>query len=489
MAKTVLVFDFGASSARAMLCGFDGSSITLKEIHRFENNLIMENDKLCWDFEYLFSEVKNALSLAVFNGGFDAISIDSWGVDYGLINRGGELMSSPVHYRDKRTALVFEAMKEVVSFDELYSRTGIYPNRINTVFQLYFQTVYEKNTMFSADKMLMIPDLLAYYLTGEMKTEFTNATTTQLVNTVSRDWDYELIDKLGIPKRIFCPIIQPGEEYGLLCPSLAAELKIEQVPVIAAPSHDTASAIVSVPSVTKDFVFLSSGTWTLFGTELDRPIANDEAFALGLSNEGGFDRKTELLKNIMGLWLIQESRRQWLKDGQKYSFAELEELAAVVEPFKCVINPNHDSFSTPGNIPEKIKSFCIKTGQPCPENAGEVVRCIYESLALEYLRTFRDIRKLTGKDYERVYIIGGGARDSMLCQLTASALGAEVVAGPVEATSLGNAISALISLGEIPGTEQGRRIIANSDLVRRYSPTDTRSFLEKLPDYLAICRR
>ncbi len=486
MSKTILVFDFGASSARAMLCKYDGEKISLEEIHRFENRPITENGHLRWDIDELWEQMKIGISFGVFNGGFDAISIDTWGVDFGLIGKDGQLLEKPVHYRDERTEGMPEEVYEKYSAKELFMQSGIQPMNINTIFQLHYLAQHEKNSIFRAEKLLMMPDLFAYLLTGEARNEYTEATTSQLIDCKARGWNVKLIEALELPKRIFCPIIQPGEVYGTLKPELCEEFRIEPVPVYACCSHDTASAVMAVPTTDEHFAFLSCGTWTLFGTELRHAVVTEEALETGLTNEGGYGGTTTLLKNIMGLWLIQETRRYYKKQGEEYSFADLERMAEQCEPFVSFIDPNDPLFASPEDMPLKIQEFCRRTSQPVPETPGEIMRCIYQSLACEFALTLKKISRLTGFDYKRVHMIGGGTKDKLLCRLTAQATGLTAVAGPVEATALGNGICTLVASGEIESLSRAREIIISSGLTVSYEPDGHEKWLPALERYAKL---
>ena len=486
MSRTILVFDFGASSARAMLCRYNGGRLSLEEIHRFPNNPVTEDGHLRWDFDELWEQMKIGISFGVFNGGFDAISIDTWGVDFGLIDRNGELIGKPVHYRDERTEGMPEEVYAKYPERELFMKSGIQPMNINTIFQLHYLNNYEQNTMFRAEKLLMMPDLFAYMLTGKVRAEFTEATTSQLIDCKAKGWNLRLIEALELPKRIFAPIIQPGDVYGMLKQELCEEFRIEPVPVIACCSHDTASAVMAVPSLDERFAFLSCGTWTLFGTELRHPIVTPEALETGLTNEGGYGGTTTLLKNIMGLWLIQETRRYYEKQGEQYSFADLERMAEESEPFVSFIDPNDQLFAAPDDMPLKIQEFCRRTSQPVPETVGEIMRTIYQSLACEFALTLGKISKLTGYEYSKVHMIGGGTKDKLLCRLTAEATGLPAVAGPIEATALGNGICSLISLGEIKDLRTAREIIISSGLTVTYEPTEHEKWLSALEKYSAV---
>lgn len=490
MSKTVLVFDFGASSARAMLCRVRDGGFELEEIHRFPNVPVTENGHLRWDIDELWEQMKIAISFGVFNGGFDAISVDTWGVDFGLIGQDGNLLEKPVHYRDNRTEGMVEEVCSRIPEEKLFEQSGIQSMNINTLFQLHYLVKHEKNTIFRAEKMLMMPDLFAYFLTGECRSEFTEATTTQLIDQKARGWNLQLIEAIGIPKRIFAPLIQPGERYGDLKQELAEEFRMEPVPVYACASHDTASAVMAVPTEEEHFAFLSCGTWTLFGTELRRPLVSEKALKMGLTNEAGSSGTTTLLKNIMGLWLIQETRR-WYNSAQcsGYSFADLEAMARESEPFVSFIDPNAPDFAAPDDMPLKIQEYCRRTAQPVPETPGQIMRCIYQSLACEFALTLGEISELTGHTFREINMIGGGTKDKLLCQLTSDAAGIPAVAGPTEATALGNAISTLIALGEISDVSAARRMIINSGLTQKFQPQEHEKWLKPLERYRKLTRK
>lgn len=476
--KKVLVFDFGASSARAMLCCYNGKRIVSHEIHRFANKPVTVLGKLCWDIDNLFKEVKKAISKA---GDFDAVSVDTWGVDFALMNKTGEFVEKPVHYRDERTKGVPEKVWEIIGEKELYKRTGIQFMRFNTIYQLYSVKTEAPELFELADHLLMMPDVICNYLTGEFKNEYTEATTTQLINPVTRDWDWELIDRLGFPQKLFGEIIKPGDVYGYLKPEFCGK----EVPVIAAPSHDTASAVVAIPAEEKDFAFISCGTWTLFGTELEKAIPTEEAMAYGLTNEGGYGNTTTFLKNIMGMWLIQECKRYYQEKGDMFTYDQLEVFAKSAVSVGAFINPNAEDFAEPGNMPEKIQRYCERTGQPVPKSVGQILRVIYESLSLEFARTLNGIEKITGKTYPTVYMFGGGSKDALLCRLTANATGRTVCAGPSEATAEGNSISALIKLGEIADVPAARSIMRNSGCTKIYEPDGMDDRAERLDKYIS----
>lgn len=486
MTKRVLAFDFGASSGRAIIGCFDGDKITLEEVHRFSNDPVSVGGTVYWDVLRLFYEIKQGIIKAKIAGGFDSIGIDTWGVDFGLIDSEGKLMENPVHYRDARTAgLVDEAFKTMPK-EKLYGITGIQFMELNTLFQLISLKKYRPWMLERADKMLFMPDLFGYMLTGKMCAEYSIASTSQLIDLDKRTWSKEILDAFGIKESVFAPLVQPGTVLGELSKEVCEECGVDPVPVISVCGHDTQSAITSVPCEDGDFAFLSSGTWSLFGTELDKPIVNETSMNINITNEGGFDGSTGFLKNIIGLWLIQESRRQWKREGKEYSYADLEKLALAAEPFKCFIDPDAPEFVPHGNIPERVREFCRKTGQYVPETVGEIMRCIYESLAMKYRLTFEKLRECTERDYPVIHVIGGGTKDGLLCQMTANSCDRTVKAGPIEATVMGNVAVQLMSNGSVENIGQARKIIAESSELKTFEPKDTDKWAEAYEDFLKI---
>lgn len=486
MTKRVLAFDFGASSGRAIIGCFDGDKITLEEVHRFSNDPVSVGGTVYWDVLRLFYEIKQGIIKAKIAGGFDSIGIDTWGVDFGLIDSEGKLMENPVHYRDARTAgLVDEAFKTMPK-EKLYGITGIQFMELNTLFQLISLKEYRPWMLERADKMLFMPDLFGYMLTGKMCAEYSIASTSQLIDLDKRTWSKEILDAFGIKESVFAPLVQPGTVLGELSKEICEECGVDPVPVISVCGHDTQSAITSVPCEDGDFAFLSSGTWSLFGTELDKPIVNETSMNINITNEGGFDGSTGFLKNIIGLWLIQESRRQWKREGKEYSYADLEKLALAAEPFKCFIDPDAPEFVPHGNIPERVREFCRKTGQYVSETVGEIMRCIYESLAMKYRLTFEKLRECTERDYPVIHVIGGGTKDGLLCQMTANSCDRTVKAGPIEATVMGNVAVQLMSDGSVKNIGQARKIVAESSELKTFEPKDTDKWAEAYEDFLKI---
>lgn len=486
MTKRVLAFDFGASSGRAIIGCFDGDKITLEEVHRFSNDPVSVGGTVYWDVLRLFYEIKQGIIKAKIEGGFDSIGIDTWGVDFGLIDSEGKLMENPVHYRDARTAgLVDEAFKTMPK-EKLYGITGIQFMELNTLFQLISLKKYRPWMLERADKILFMPDLFGYMLTGKMCAEYSIASTSQLIDLDKRTWSKEILDAFGIKESVFAPLVQPGTVLGELSKEICEECGVDPVPVISVCGHDTQSAITSVPCEDGEFAFLSSGTWSLFGTELDKPIVNETSMNINITNEGGFDGSTGFLKNIIGLWLIQESRRQWKREGKEYSYADLEKLALAAEPFKCFIDPDAPEFVPHGNIPERVREFCRKTGQYVPETVGEIMRCIYESLAMKYRLTFEKLRECTERDYPVIHVIGGGTKDGLLCQMTANSCDRTVKAGPIEATVMGNVAVQLMSNGSVKNIGQARKIVAESSELKTFEPKDTDKWAGAYEDFLKV---
>jgi len=462
--KKVLAIDFGASSGRAILGSFDGKKIELTEVHRFSNDPNYENGELRWNAEALFNEIKIGIKKAAEISDFDTIAIDTWGVDYGAIDKDGNLIANPFNYRDSRTDNITEKAFKIIPEKELYSLTGIQVMNFNTLFQLLAEKDLTK-----MDKFLFMPDLFSYMLTGKQYAESTIASTSHMFDQKKCDWKWEVIDRFGYPRSIFPEIVKAGTVVGTMKEDLAKELGVTPKEVVAIAGHDTASAVAAVPSRDKDFIFISCGTWSLFGTVTDEPVISEKSNKYNITNEYGFGGKTRFLRNIIGLWLIQETRRQFKRDGKEYSYGDMEELALKSEPFKYFIDPDDQSFVAPGDMPGRIREYCEKTGQGTPQTDGEIIRCIYESIALKYRNSFAKIADCTGKEYHSIHMVGGGTKDKLLCQMTANSTGAKVIAGPIEATALGNVAVQLYAKGEISDLTD---VIMNSAEITEYAPTD-----------------
>ena len=464
----VLVFDFGASSARAILVETDGKNLKTEEIHRFPNNPITVDDTLYWDIDTLLAEVKTAVEKAD-PYGFEAVSIDTWGVDFAIVDDEGNFIEKPVHYRDKRTAAVIDEVNNIFGGEEeLYKKTGIQSAWFNTIYQLYALKKARPESLEGNAHFLMMPDLIANYLTGALRNEYAEATTSGMLNPKTKEWDKDILEKLGINPDIFCPMINSGEIYGFLKPGFSRRRM--NIPVVAVPSHDTAAAVAAVPAEEDEFLFISTGTWALFGTELKTAVISEESYKAGLTNEGGHSGTITFLKNIMGMWLFQEIRRDFKEKGVPLSFSEMELLARSASPSVSFINPNDESFSQPGNMPEKIHEYIRRTCQQELAGISALLRCVYDSLAAEFSRTLDDIEKITGRTYPAVYMFGGGTKDSLICQLTADKTGRRVIAGPTEATSIGNALCAFVGSGAIPSVAEARKIVRSAGLTKIYEP-------------------
>ena len=488
MTKRVLAFDFGASSGRAIIGCFDGEKITLEEVHRFSNDPVSVGGTVYWDVLRLFYEIKQGIIKARMAGGFDSIGIDTWGVDFGLIDAEGKLMENPIHYRDARTVGMVDEAFKTMPREKIYGITGIQFMELNTLFQLISLKKNRPWMLERADKMLFMPDLFAYMLTGKMCAEYSIASTSQIIDLKTNSWSKELLEAFGIKEDIFAPLVKPGTVLGMLTPEICEECGVDPVPVISVCGHDTQSAITSVPCEDGNFAFLSSGTWSLFGTELEKPIVNETSLNINITNEGGFDDTVGFLKNIIGLWLIQESRRQWQRQGEDYSYADLEKLALAAEPFKCFIDPDAPEFVPHGNIPKRVQEFCEKTGQYVPQTVGEIMRCIYESLAMKYKLTFEKLCECTERDYPVIHVIGGGTKDTLLCQLTANSCDRTVKAGPIEATVMGNVAVQLMSADAVTSISEARKIVANSSELKVYEPTDVDKWEEAYQKFLKIVK-
>ena len=447
----------------------------MTENHRFSNDPVTVAGKFTWDMLRIWFEIKNSIRNCSLSDDKDiaSIGIDTWGVDFGLLDKRGHLLYTPVHYRDTRTVGVPEKSYELVPKDELYSKTGIQILELNTLFQLLAMKEEAPEVLEAAQDMLFVPDLLNYFLTGKKQTEYTIASTGQLLDANKRDWDFDLIRKYGLPEKMFTNIVMPGTVCGKLLPEVKEDVNGIDPTVISIAAHDTGSAVVAVPSPKEKFIFISSGTWSIMGTETSGPIINEKTKEYNFTNEGGYGGTIRFSKNITGLWLEQESRRQWAREGTKYSFDELSEMALASKPLKFLINPDDASFATPGNLPKRIAEFCQKTGQGTPETVGEIVRCIFDSLALRYRWVVDRIDELCAERIPAINIVGGGTKEKMLSQFASDACCRPVYTGPVEATALGNIAAQAIALGEIKDISEAREVIANSTEMGHFEPKDT----------------
>ncbi|MBQ9117495.1 MAG: rhamnulokinase, partial [Clostridia bacterium] len=465
----MLAIDLGATSGRGIIGSFDGKRLTLEENHRFDDSSVNMTGTLQWNINDIYENIKTAIGKSPKD--IRSIGIDTWGVDYGLIGKDGRLMGLPVNYRDARTDGMVDSTESLVTKEELYNITGIQFMNFNTVYQLVAEMRSNPGMIESARKMLMIPDLLSYFLTGNEVNEYTNATTGALVDARTHQWAYDMIKKYGIPTHIFGDLVNPGTVIGGLRDAVKADIGNFDAKVVTVASHDTASAIVAVPADGDDFVYISSGTWSLMGTELRAPVIDKKTLGYSFTNEGGADDRICFLKNIMGLWIHTECRRDFAKkDGFKTSYDDLAEMGAKSQPMRSIIDPNDVIFTPPGNMTGRIADYCRRTGQPVPETKGEFVRCVFDSLALCYRDTLRKIEDMTGKKTPFINIVGGGAKETLLCQYTADACGIPVYAGPEEATAIGNLAVQAMGVGEIKDIAQAREVVRNSFNVVEYLP-------------------
>ena len=454
----VLAVDLGAESGRVLRISFDGARLTTEDLHRFPNNPVMAGGTLYWDALRLWHEIQQGLTLGL--DGAASIGVDAWGVDFALLDGDGRLVSNPVHYRDARTNGMTDWVFERVPRRTVFERTGSQFMPINTLYQFASLVKHDSSALRSASVAVSMPDLFNFWMTGNIGWEFTHATTTQAFNPRTNTWDYETLEALGVPIQWFPQILQPGTQIG----------EYKSLPVILPPTHDTGSAVAAIPAADERFAYISSGTWSLIGLEVTTPIITEASYHANVTNEGGPYGTFRYLKNVMGLWLAQQSRATWRAQGQDYSYDELSHLAESAEPFRSLVDPDAVEFLPPGDMPARVREFCRATNQPIPETVGQVMRTIYESLALKYRWALDRMVATSGKRVDVMHVIGGGSKSAVLCQMTANAIRRPVVAGPVEATALGNAIVQLITLGSIPSLSAARAIVAQTASTVRYEP-------------------
>ncbi|MHB1355273.1 MAG: rhamnulokinase [Anaerolineae bacterium] len=467
-----LALDLGAESGRTIVGQFDGNKLDLKPIHRFGNGPIKIFDGLYWDTLRLWAELKEGLAVYRRDYGHElaSIGLDTWGVDFALLGRKDVLLGMPRNYRDPRTSGMLEAAFARVPREEVFSQTGIQFMEINTLYQLLAMKLGGDPLLEQAQTLLMIPDLFNFWFTGVKAVEFSIATTTQFYDPRRADWAYPLLGKLGLPGHILPEVKQPGTRLGPLLSGVAEETGLAGVQVIAPACHDTGSAVAAVPASGTDFAYISSGTWSLMGVETQQPVITADSLAFNFTNEGGVCNTFRLLKNIMGLWLVQQCRRTWQQEGQELSYTDLTNLAAQAEPFGALVDPDYPEFLRPGDMPTRIRAYCQRTGQTPPESKGEMVRCALESLALRYRWVLEKLELMLGRTLKVIHIVGGGCQNHLLCQLAADATQRVVVAGPVEATAAGNVLMQAISGGQIGSLAEGREVVRRSFEVTTYEP-------------------
>ena len=468
-----VAIDLGASSGRVLLGRWDGARFDLQELHRFDNGAVNVLGRLHWDVLRLWSEIKDGLAhyAARFDRPPAGIGVDTWGVDFALLDRAGHLLGNPYHDRDPHTEGVPEQVFARVPRRQIFEQTGIQFMRLNTLYQLFSLAQAGDPQLAAAETLLMMPDLFHYWLTGRKMAEYTDATTSQFFLCRERRWATDLLAQLGLPTQILPPVVAPGTILGELQPDVMAEVGLRQpTPVIAPASHDTASAVAAIPGLDERSAYISSGTWSLMGVEIHEPIINDRALELNFTNEGGVGGTIRLLKNITGLWLVQKCRRRWQRAGQQYSWDELLALADQAEPLRSLVDPDDEAFLSPEDMPAAIRAYCRRTGQPEPGDAGAVIRCCLESLALRCRAVLDALEELTGRRLETIRIVGGGSQNRLLCQFTADACQRPVVAGPVEATALGNVLLQAIATGYLPDLAAGRAAVAASVRLESFEP-------------------
>jgi len=474
--KYVLAVDLGAESGRVMAVQYDGRNIGLEELHRFPNGPVNIHNKLYWDFLRLWSEIQTGIEVGKTYQPA-SIGVDTWGVDFALLDKQGALISNPVHYRDERTEGMLEVAFSRVPREEIFGHTGIQFMRINTLCQLLSMVESGSPLLEIANTFLTGPDLINYWLTGEKVSEFSIATTTQMLNTVTGAWSIGLLENLGIPTWFLPPIVQPGTRLG----------DYQGISTIAPACHDTGSAVAAIPAASHGrHAYISSGTWSLVGLELPEPLINEDVMKANITNEGGVYGTIRFLSNVTGLWLVQQSRAAWQNEGRDYDYGTLVSLAEEAPALRSFIDPNDPAFLAPGNHPALVRTMCQNTGQKIPDTDGAVIRCMLESLALEYRCVLEQLMSLTDQPVDVIHVVGGGARNHLLCQMTADACGREVVAGPVEATVLGNALVQLISLGDIADLAEARQIVSELEELQRFSPKETEAWDQAYGRYLSL---
>jgi rhamnulokinase len=480
MAKTkfYLALDLGAESGRAVVASFDGAKIALEEIHRFPNAPVRLPDGMHWDILRQFAEVKLGIAKAVQKCGAGLVSmgLDTWGVDFGLLDKHGGLLGNPWHYRDSRTDGMYKQAFKRVKREQIFAATGIQFMEINTLYQVLSMVISKSPQLAAAHRLLMVPDLLNYWLTGKQVSEMTIASTSQLYDPKRGDWSRALAKKLGIPPKILPKIVQPGAILGSVLPAVAEETGAKHVKVVAPGCHDTACAVAAVPAESDSYVYLSSGTWSLMGIETRGAVINEKSLRYNFTNEGGVCGTIRLLKNITGLWLVQECRRTWAAQGEELNYAQIAQIAEAAPPFTAMVNPDEPQFVKPGDMPARITEYCKRTGQKVPADKGQTIRTALETLALKYRWTFERLEELAGRRLDVLHIVGGGTQNKLLNQMAADCVGRPVVTGPVEATAVGNVLMQMVAMKDIKSLAEGRAIVRKSFETQVYEPRRSREW-------------
>jgi rhamnulokinase len=495
-----LAVDIGASSGRHVAGRFDGQRLTLEEVHRFENGPVWAAGRHYWDLLRQWGHVVDGLRAAgsQISGQIRSVGVDTWGVDFGLLGRGDELLGNPYSYRDARTDGLLERAFGIVSREEIFAHSGLQFMQFNTLYQLLAMRLGDSPLLELSEALLFMPDLFHWLLTGEKANEMTIASTSQFFDPRRGDWASEMLDKFQIPTRILGNLAQPGTRLGALLPAVAASTGLSGVEVVLPGTHDTASAVLAVPAASRpgerpDWCYISSGTWSLMGVEVPEPVVTDQCLKLNFTNEGGVGGTTRLLKNICGLWLVQECRRHWNRSGSNYSWDDLTRLAAAApaaaQGSAPVIEVDEPCFAAPGDMPEAIRQYCRRTGQRPPQSPGEVIRCALEGLAIKYRRVLGWLEELVGRRIETIHIVGGGTQNRLLCQMTADACGRRVVAGPIEATAIGSVMMQAVAAGAVSSIAEAREVIRRSFAVEEYVPKDPEPWNRLYGRYLTLVSR
>jgi rhamnulokinase len=470
-----IAVDLGAESGRVMLGQIADGRLTLEHMHRFGNGPVQEQGTLRWDFQRLLAEIKTGIGLAAraADGKVAGIGVDTWGVDFGLLGADGKLLENPYHYRDGRTNGMMDKTFAIMPKRRIYENTGIQFMQLNSLYQVFAMRLANSDVLAKTDRLLFMADLISYFLCGKAFGEYTLASTSQMMDMRTGKWSKPIFDELTLPMKIMPKIIMPGAVVANLTSSIAKEIGCGRIPVIAVGSHDTASAVLGVPASGDRWAYLSSGTWSLMGVELPNAIVNDKTFQYEFTNEGGVENTIRLLKNIMGLWLVQECKRQWQREGQDLSYGELTQMARKAKPFFGYINCDNSDFLAPGDMPARINKCLSDTGQQTTQDKGQMIRLILESLALKYRRVLSAIEDVTGSTIDVLHIVGGGIQNELLCQFTADATGKEVITGPIEATASGNILMQAKATGQVKSIDEARAVIRNSFEMKEYRPQNT----------------